>query len=328
MVSFELLEAERYYTSLLQDIPTAKKRIVIAAMTILWGGRTGPIFVMLQDALKRGVQVTVLLDNYTRLVRFMPLKTPPSGKERLQQTFRTLENLSAQGAKVFNFGKIGLIPQKGRCHVKITLIDDTSYSFGGVNFVDEMFGNTDYMLKSKGAELADHLEQLVKRISRTRPPLLDEEVRLNKDNSVLFDGGRPKRSLIYERACELASQAKKIYFVSAMAPSGELARLLAENGASIYSNRPEDLLPLEGMAQAFDLQKHRTENRYKGDTHIHSKTMLFEMPSGRKVVLSGSHNFNYRGVSYGTQEICLHSTDTALWEQLYKYIQRRAVKTP
>ena len=67
MIDFELLEGGDYYKSLLEAIPKARKRIVIAEMVVLWGERTAPIFIMLQDALKRGVKVTILLDNYTRL---------------------------------------------------------------------------------------------------------------------------------------------------------------------------------------------------------------------------------------------------------------------
>lgn len=326
MNEWKLLGAEDYYQTLLKEVPKAKKRVVIAAMAMLWGERTAPIFVMLQDALDRGVKVTILLDNFTRLTNLLGLRPSSSGKERLRQTFRTLEGLSGQGAKVHLFGKIGLIPHKGRCHVKVAVIDDTSYSFGGVNFIDEALANTDYMLMSKNPEVADCLEQLVGKICKTRPPLADGEVKMGKDTSILFDGGQPGRSLIYERACELTSQAKRVYFASQMVPSGELARLLHETDSIVYSNRPEQLPSLGGLAQAFDQQKYRVDNSYTGPGFIHAKFMLFEMPNGRKVALSGSHNFSYRGVSFGTQEISLYSKDPGLWDQLFGYLQRNIGK--
>jgi hypothetical protein len=80
---------------------------------------------------------------------------------------------------------------------------------------------------------------------------------------------------------------------------------------------------LQSVAHAYDEQKYRIRNRYKGEKMIHAKAMLLEMPSGRKVVLSGSHNFNYRGVSFGTQEICLYSTNKKLWDDLQAFIRRR-----
>lgn len=326
MDDLQLLGAEDYYQTLLKEVPKAKKRIVIAAMILLWGERTAPIFIMLQDALKRGVKVTILLDNYTRLTYLQDIQPSSSGKERLRQTFRTLEDLSAQGAKVHNFGKIGLVPQKGRCHIKVTIVDNNSYSFGGVNFVDEALGNSDYMLVNKSSEIADCLEQLVHRICTTQPPLMDGEVPINKNSSVLFDGGKPKQSLIYERACELASQAKKVHFVSQMVPSGQLARLLNETDTVIYTNRPEQMGSLESIGQAFDQQRYRLTNSYKGNKYIHAKFILFEMPGGKKASLSGSHNFSYRGVSFGTQEICLYSTDKVVWEKLYNFMQKHIVK--
>ncbi len=322
-IGFELLEADKYYESLLKQVPKARKRIVIASMALLWGERTGPIFIMLEDALKRGVAVTILLDNYTKLTPLLGLKPPSSGKDRLRQTFRTLEKLSSSGAKVHVFGKIGLIPQKGRCHVKATVVDNVSYSFGGVNFYDEMFDRADYMLRSESPELADCLEELVSRIIHGHPPLADGEVKLNRETHILFDGGRPKSSLIYERACELAAQAEKLTLATGIMPSGELARLMNETRSTLYTNRPENMLTLEGINQAFDQQKYRLHNAYKRDGPVHCKAVLFEMPGGRRSLLTGSHNFSYRGVSFGTQEIALHSKDPEVWEQIRLFVNRR-----
>jgi hypothetical protein len=55
--------------------------------------------------------------------------------------------------------------------------------------------------------------------------------------------------------------------------------------------------------------------------------MLFELGSGKKVALSGSHNFSYRGVQFGTQEIALESRDEVLWEQLHNFVQKKIAKT-
>jgi phosphatidylserine/phosphatidylglycerophosphate/cardiolipin synthase-like enzyme len=293
---------------------------------MLWGERTAPIFIMLQDALKRGVKVTILLDNYTRM-RHLYGMHGKKGAERLQQTFRTLEDLSALGAKVCSFGKIGFPPQKGRCHVKITVIDNKSYSFGGINFSDESFDFTDYMLASSSVQVADCLEQLVDHICRARPPLSNGEVKIDKDHSVLFDGGRLKHSIIYERACELTAQARRVYFASQMVPSGQLARLLHETEAKIFTNRPEQMDPIASLAQAFDQQKYRTHNSYTGEAYIHAKVILFELPGDKKVLLAGSNNFSYRGVAFGTQEIAMHATDADLWDRLYTFIDKRIIKS-
>ena len=325
MIDFAVLEAGKYYDSLLKEVPKAKKRIVIAAMVLLWGERTAPIFIMLQDALKRGVKVTILFDDYTRM-RHLYGVYGKRGAERLKQTFRTLEDLSAQGAKICKFGKIGLIPQKGRCHIKVVVIDNLSYSFGGTNFIDEGFDIADYMLTSNSKAVADCLAELVERICHAQPPLPDGEVKLDKQYRVLFDGGRTGRSLIFERACELAAQAHRVLYASQMVPSGQLARLLHETDATILTNRAEQMDPIPGIAQAFDLQKFRINNAYTGTAVIHAKIILFELPGNKKALLVGSHNYSYRGVAFGTQEIALHSTDPELWEKLYNFVQKRIAK--
>jgi len=321
--SLQLLEAEDYYKTLLKEVPKAKQRIVIAAMIVLWGERTAPLFIMLQDALKRGVKVTILLDNYTRLTYLYGLRPRSTGGQRLRQTFRTLEDLGKEGAKIYCYGKIGIIPFKGRCHLKAVVIDDTSYSFGGVNFMDQSFGFTDYMLASNNPKMADCLEQLVEKVGRSHPPLLDGEVPVGKGTKVLFDGGLAKRSLIYEKVCGLSAQAKKVHYVSLMTPSGPLARLLSETDTTFYYNRPEQMAsPPETWGQAFDEQRYRIKNSYTGGNVLHAKFILFELPSGKKALLSGSHNFSYRGVSFGTQEVEVYSEDERLWEQLFRFMKQ------
>ena len=234
----------------------------------------------------------------------------------------SLENLSKAGARVYCFGKIGFPPYKGRCHVKITVVDDVSYSFGGINFIDQTFDFADYMLMSEDPSIADCLEQLTERIGKNRPPLLDGEVPMGKSTHILFDGGRPKHSLIYERACELTARAKQVHLFSQMTPSGQLATLLNETNSTIYFNRPEQMDAVASLGQAFDQQRYRINNQYKGQEYIHAKFMLFDLPGGKKALLSGSHNFSYRGVRYGTQEVALHSTNPKLWDSLYQFMQK------
>jgi phosphatidylserine/phosphatidylglycerophosphate/cardiolipin synthase-like enzyme len=320
--NLQLLEAEEYYKALLKGVPKAKKRIVIAAMIVLWGERTAPIFLMLQDALKRGVKVTILLDNYTRLAFLYGLQPRSERGQLIRQTFKMLEDLGGLGAKVYCYGKIGLIPFKGRCHLKISVIDDTSYSFGGINFHDQPFDFKDYMLVCKNPDMADCLGQLVDKVGQHNPPLVDGEVRISKEARVLFDGGLAKRSLIYERACELSARAKKVHYFSQMTPSGQLARLLSETDTTFYFNRPEQMISPISWGQAFDEQRYRIKNSYEGKEFIHAKFMLFELEGGKKALLSGSHNFSYRGVSFGTQEVELYSEDTALWDQLFRFMKR------
>lgn len=311
--------ADAYYQALLDLVPRAKKRIVLAAMLVVWGERTAPLFAMLGEALARGVQVTILLDTFTKLTYLNGLEPVSTRSKRIKQTFASLKELAQKGAKVYTVGKINFPPHKERCHVKISVVDNRSFSFGGVNFYDQGFKLHDYMLESSSPEMADCLAQLVTKIGIKGRPLNDGVVQLTPTTHILFDGGRKKHSIIYERAVELAAQATRALYVSQMAPSGQLAARLNKINTTFYFNRPEQMNVPEAWAQAFDQQRYRTTNSHEGKNLIHAKYILFELVDGSKKLLSGSHNFSYRGVSYGTQEIALETSDEVLWNQLQAF---------
>lgn len=316
----QVLDGNAYVKALLKTIPQAKKRVVLAAMFMLSGEKADQVFDELKKAASRGVSVRVLIDNYTRFQAL--LNKRDKGRIRLKRTLATLDELSALGARVYYFGRIGLIPYKGRCHLKITIVDDEVFSFGGINFSDEDFKRADYMLHIESRKYADCLEELVKRVGGAQPPLGNGEVEIDDASTILFDGGKPHDSIIYEKACELTAQASQVHYVSAMVPSSKLAHLLHETKSTLYFNRVEQMPAPESWGQAFDQQKYRLTNSYKGDRFVHAKFMLFELPGGRRALLTGSHNFSYRGVAFGTQEIALYSTDKALWNQLYTFLQK------
>ncbi|HSX29230.1 MAG TPA: phospholipase D-like domain-containing protein [Candidatus Saccharimonadales bacterium] len=319
--ALHLLDADDYHTALLKAIKSAKHRVVVAAMILVWGERTAPIFEALQGAVKRGVAVTILLDNYTRLSAAYHLRPRTTRSERVRRTFETIEQLSSLGATVYCYGKIGLLPHKGRCHVKISIVDDTYYSFGGINIVDQSFSAHDFMFRGENPKIANTLEAIVTDIGTKSPPLPDNEIQLTDQHALLFDGGRPGHSLIYERACELAAQATRLYCVTQFTPSGPLAKLMHETEAVSYFNRPEQLVAPDAWGQAFDQQRYRLPNAYTGTTYIHAKFIIAKLRSGQYASLTGSHNFSYRGVAFGTQEIALYSTDKAVWERLHSYMQ-------
>ncbi|HKU18158.1 MAG TPA: phospholipase D-like domain-containing protein [Candidatus Saccharimonadales bacterium] len=328
-IPMRLVMGDRYYQELLTKIPRAQKRIVLAAMNVLSGPQTDRVFHLLQEAAERGVPVQVLVDNYTRLLFIHPPSADRSARLRVQHTFEALTRLEQADASVYYFGKVRVLnPFKGRCHVKITVIDDDFYSFGGVNFTDESFKHVDFMLGGHHAGVAKRLAQLVERIGTIQPPLPDDDIAVSATQHLLFDGGGPGDSIIYEQACELAAQAQRSYYVSQMVPSGQLAHLLSEAGGqtTCYFNQPHQMRAPARYGQAFDQQRHRIRNSYHGQHFIHAKFMLFELPGGHKALISGSNNFSYRGIAYGTQEVALYSTDEDLWQQLFDFLQRHVAK--
>jgi cardiolipin synthase len=49
--------------------------------------------------------------------------------------------------------------------------------------------------------------------------------------------------------------------------------------------------------------------------------MLFEMPDGQKIALTGSHNFSYTGVNFGTREVALETSDPDIYRQLEDFYE-------
>ncbi len=316
------MDGEAYYQTLIHAIPLAQKRITIASMLLLAEKRVGHILALLEQAIERGVSVTLLFDNGALRSHFIyQIDEGSTRKTVLRDTFATLETLAAKGATVYPFSKSRLHPYRGRCHVKITILDDTVYSFGGINMMDGGFRSTDFMLSQVYPAAANILTDLVEQIGTQGPPLLNRDPSIAQ-GSILFDGGEPHHSIIYERACELTLQAKHVTFVSQMTPSGRLGQLLSKTDATCYFNRPEQMTAPQSWGQIFDQQRYRITNSYTRAEYIHAKCMLFELPSGQHVVLTGSNNFSYRGVAYGTQEIALCSTDPRLYESLDEFIRK------
>ncbi|HSD55680.1 MAG TPA: phospholipase D-like domain-containing protein [Candidatus Saccharimonadales bacterium] len=322
--TLRLVTATDYFESLSKTIPAAKKRIVIHAMVVLWQTYTESLAPLLQDALDRGVEVRIVGDMYSKLTANMPSFVRGDHGQRWGHTIAINSELRSSGANVTYVGKLGLNPFKQRCHSKITIIDDLVYTFGGVNFYSGAFTFHDYMLETTDSKLADRLYSLVCDIEKF-PRMTDTIEKLNKHNTLLFDGGTPGSSAIYDAACAAAANAKKVYYVSQMCPSGRLAKFITATDNECYFVRPTQADTPSNLALIFDKARFGVTNRYKGKRYIHAKFILTEDKDGTKHIISGSNNFSWRGIAYGTKEIAVHSTDPVLWQVFYDYMQREIV---
>jgi cardiolipin synthase len=319
----ELIQASDYFQALISEIPKAKKRIVIHAMVILWGPRTEILVPLLKDALAKGVEVLIVGDYYSKFQANRPkiIRVTP----KWSHTRAINYGLEAMGAHITYISKVGLNPYKGRCHSKITIIDDTAYTFGGVNFSDTSFDNYDYMLRLKDKATTDQLHELVLTIEKDR--IIDNVVNPLPGiaGDLLFDGGASGSSIIYDTACKVVAGAEKVYYVSQMCPSGRLAKYIESTENYCYFIRPSQTDTPANLALMVDKARYGIKNLYKGKGYIHAKFILCEYADGSKHLLSGSNNFSWRGIAYGTREIAIHSTDPKLWQQLYDYMNKTIV---
>lgn len=320
-ISAAFTPANDYFEALLAKIPKAKKRIIINAMTIMWGARTEQLVPMLVAAAKRGVEVRIVGDIYSKFYAMTPRpnRSPVPSWKHIESVTAELQTA---GVSVTYIGRpLGLNPFKKRCHTKIIIIDDYVYSFGGINFGDDSFLNHDYMLGVDNQKLADRLYTLVREIEADRKlPMKDAREQLSEADEMLFDGGTFKQSVIYETACDVVAEAEKVYYVSQMCPSGKLAELITATDNECYFIRPSQADPPAQFDLAWDALRYRVNNRYKGATYIHAKFILTVGRDGTKHLVSGSNNFNWRGIKYGTKEIALHSTDPELWQTFYTFL--------
>jgi cardiolipin synthase len=317
--AMRFVSAEDYYTALVRGIPKATRRIIIHAMDIRWGPRCDVLAPLLSEAAKRGVQVQIVGDAYSRFQARMPRLNRAKGAS-WQHSVTVNERLRADGVIVTYIGKLGFNPFAGRTHSKITLLDDHIFTFGGVNFTDDSFDNTDYMLEMHDPILADRLARLVKRIASNQLVLSDLEEQVGGNATLLFDGGQPKTSTIYDTACRIVSQAKKVYYVSQMCPSGRLAKLIKATDYECYFIRPGQADIPSNLALMADKQRYHIKNSYHGEKYIHAKFILTEDKNGTRHLVSGSNNFSWRGIAYGTKEIAVHSTDDRLWQDFYSFL--------
>ncbi len=321
----QVITAKQYYDQLIIKIPQASQRIIIAVMVMSAGRHTDKLFDLLRDALGRGVKVHIVLDKWSKLS--LAREKGMSSKaftQIIKCTVLQLEDLQMLGATISWVGTIGPNPFKGRCHIKIAVIDDFIYSFGGVNFNDAAFEHIDFMFTTQDSGQAGVLQTLVQNIAENAL-LKDCEIMLGTKASLLFDAGQPGVSIIYERACALAAQAKKIYYISQMCPSGRLGMLIRQTDHICYFNRPLQGSIFLTASLVIDMFRSGLRTNYHRNEYLHAKCILFVMKDGSKQLLSGSHNFSWRGVAYGTQEIALHSLDVQLWDSVYTFMKREVV---
>lgn len=318
MIKF--ITADKYFDELVANIPRAKKRIVIHAMGLMWGSKNEPIVQLLIKAAGRGVEVSLIGDIFSKFQIYKSRFSSPVTDYSWAKNKKINRQLAQNNINVTFLGKLKANPYKGRCHSKITIIDDTTYTFGGVNFTNSSFDNHDYMLKIENPAFANRMYALVQQIKKDKV-MKDLREPIAPDTAMLFDGGTPQKSIIYDTACKAVAEAQKVYYLSQMCPSGRLAKLLNATESYCYFNRFSQTRFPDNLGMTVDQHRFKITNLYKGDRYIHAKFILTEDKDGSKHIISGSNNFSWRGVAYGTKEIAIHSTDPILWNAFYRFLQ-------
>jgi len=306
-------------------IKRAKKRVFLMSMVVADHPATHQLIEELMNAAKRGVSVTVTADIFTYgevSGGFLPLRFYSPGIKDVNLMVKHMRNA---GIKFLWLGRARMTFFNGRTHTKWCVIDDTVFTFGGVNmYQDGVAENVDYMFRIKDHRLSDRLAYEQKRIAKaerttTNYPSVAYEL---GDSTVLLDGGIIAHSIIYRRAVELAHEATDILFVSQYCPTGKLARTFKKKNVRLYFNHPEQANLLNGTMIRLSMFQSGLRTLYTRESYLHAKFIIFTMPGGSKVAITGSHNFAYTGVLFGTREIALETSDKKIIRQLEQFYEK------
>lgn len=322
----KLLLPLEYVQQATRHINEAKEQVSFLCMMVTEDTATDELIDALAAAAQRGVNVRVAADTFTYGElggHFIPLKYYT---KRSRSTTHMSKELTKAGVHFTWLGRFSTLPVTGRTHSKILVVDDTVYSFGGVNLYDESLSYTDYMFKCKdqmlALELRDEINRLVAADGKNFS-YRSHEFTINDKHKVLLDGGLQGDSVIYRRAVQLTRQASHVLYVSQYGPAGKLARVLKSTSASIYFNKPENASFWNKIIIGSNMLFSGVETEYTGSNYLHAKFMIFTMPDGSKTAITGSHNFVPGGVLFGTREIALETTNKRVISQLEKFFVQR-----
>lgn len=318
----KLLLPDAYIKDVTEKIKKSKNRISILSMVMADDESTDELIDALAEAAERGVEVKAAADIFTYGELggfFLPTKYRTKKSRETTSMSRRFKN---SGVKFTWLGKSKLTIANGRTHIKWCIVDDVVYSFGGVNLYEEGINNNDFIIKTTNSILADKLiEEYDKLIHADSKEYSNRSHKFDVDKfTVLIDNGAFFDSIIYQQACKLAAESFRIKLVSQYCPTGKLGRLIKRTNSFLYFNPPENASRINSFIIKFGMHVSKNRTLYTKKKYLHAKFIIFETFDGRKVAITGSHNFVYAGVALGTREIALQTEDPVIIQQLEDFL--------
>ncbi len=321
----KLLSPTEYVASATKKIDQAREKITLVTMMMASDGATEALFDALSRAAKRGVHVEIAADVFTFGELGGHLKPYRYYTKRSRQTSDMSKRLVRDGAKFTWLGKLSTSPFSGRNHMKCLVVDDVIYSFGGVNLDSESLTYGDYMFEVRDRQLAQELRDDIARIieaDHRHFAYRSHEFSFGKDSKVLIDGGLQGDSIIYRRACSIVKDAQSVLYVSQYCPTNKMSRLLKKATSRLYFNQPKRAnRSFNKLLIGLSMLLSGNKSKYRRSRYLHAKFIIATMKDGRKIALTGSHNFTYVGVAFGTREIALETTNPKIIAQLEHFFE-------
>ena len=317
----KLLSPDAYVRDATKAIEQATDRVCLLTLILIEDVATTPLIDALCAAAKRGVKVSVGADTFTYTELRGSYIPTTYRNARVREAMTLQKRFKKAGVKFSWLGRLSAVAFSGRTHIKWCIVDDTVFSFGGVNLDEESVGHADYMFSVHDAALADRLASEHKRIiSADKHGHNYRSLRFGDDEtSILIDGGFFGDSIIYRRACYWAARASHVTFVSQYYPSGKLSKLLAKTKSDLYFNHGTNNGAINYLILQIAARFDKQSTRYTRSRYLHAKFIIFTLEDGRKVAITGSHNFVRAGVFLGTREVALETTDKKIIKQLERF---------
>lgn len=317
-----LLTPRAFLQDAVRKIQAAQSRVLLLTTILNSDDSTDVLFDAITLAAERGLDVSIAADTYTLTELGGHFRFNARSGKRLGGVFTLRRKLTRRGAHFRWLGSYSSTLLNGRTHAKWLIVDNTVYSFGGINLYERGLANTDFFLRFNDVVMADRLAEEHQRIIAADRSGHGYRSHFfgNNDYSILVDGGFFGDSVIYRHACRLAEQAEHIVFVSQYCPTGKLSRIMKKKPTELYFNQ-------WSRAESLNAALIRTSSYFSGNrslyhrhNYLHAKFMLFTMPNGHKVALSGSHNFVRGGVWLGTREIAIETSNPGVISQLEAFL--------
>jgi cardiolipin synthase len=314
----KLLDASQYLSDLTVRVQKAQSRIAIMSLILTDDSTTHKLITALETAAKRGVSISIAVDAFTYSELggyFSPFKHV---KAKSRAATRMAERLQRAGVQYVWLGRgYKFNPFRGLTHLKWAVVDSTVYAFGGVNLYNDGIKCADYMFKIPDAQLAHQIFAQHQAIIENDSPPHSYPGLIAKTNygTVFIDSGQPRKSIIYERITELAREATHVLVVTQYCPSGAFARRI-KGKSDVYFNQAINMPFPSNALISFSENFTGLHSQYQHKKYLHAKFIIFTMPSGKKIAITGSHNFAYSGVIFGTREAVLETDNTQVINHL------------
>lgn len=343
--SFELQNPQEFRDSFVIEAAQATRRVKGIVLQLESGPDTDPIYESMVTAQECGVEDVELVYDPASVAHVS--RGDSEGNIRKDKVLRYKGDKSVveqahvdRQTMIKKLQSLGIIatPEPGEKtsrqnhnHIKLFIVDDVAW-IGSMNLRESDFTMSNAMIKIADPELVEQLARIydVSTQEKTAP---NEAIKVG-ESELLFDGGNPKDSVIYDKAVEMIDslqEGDEAVLIGQYAPVkmmyGQLLekmRTKMDQGSKVKFLTPptESLHPVGGAARLLQrgIDKREAQTPNMETTTLvrktHLKAMMVIRANGEREVLFGSHNLTSWTVRIGNKELSIWSKDSEIVDSI------------